>query len=190
MHAVRRSLVEAQAERAGLPLWPVELPWPCANAEYEELLGAVCRRARDQGIDAVAFGDLFLRDIRAYRERQMRDTGLELLFPLWDLPTNSLARDMITAGIRAKITCVDPRKLDASFAGCDFDQAFLERLPPDVDPCGENGEFHTLVYNAPCFSRPIAIRAGEILERDGFVFADFLLPAETAHPLSAPARYS
>jgi len=174
MHAVRRSLVEAQAERIGLPLWSVELPWPCSNAEYEKLLGGVCRRARKEGIDAVAFGDLFLRDVRAYRERQMRGTGLHLLFPLWELPTDPLARDMIAAGVKAKVTCVDPQKLDRSFAGSEFDAAFLEKLPPGVDPCGENGEFHTFVYDAPGFSRPIAIEAGVIIERDNFAFADFL----------------
>jgi len=172
MHAVRRTLVEAQAARTGLPLWAVELPWPCGNAEYEELLGEACRRARAEGIDGVAFGDLFLRDIRSYRERQMQGTGLELLFPLWELPTDQLACDMIAAGVKAKVTCVDPRRLDRSFAGCDFDREFLERLPREVDPCGENGEFHTFVYEAPCFSRPIEIEAGEIVDRDGFVFAD------------------
>ncbi len=174
MHAVRRSLVEAQAERTGLPLWPVELPWPCANADYEELLGGTCRRARAEGIHAVAFGDLFLRDIREYRERQMQGTGLELLFPLWELPTGALARHMIAAGIKAKVTCVDPRHLDRSFAGRDFDRGFLQSLPPNVDPCGENGEFHTFVYDAPCFSAPIAVQTGTVVERDGFVFADVL----------------
>jgi len=176
MHAVRRSLVEEQAERAGLPLWPVELPWPCSNAEYEERLGALCRRAVAEGIDAVAFGDLFLRDIREYRERQMQGTGLDLLFPLWELPTDQLAQDMIAGGLRAKVTCVDPRKLDRSFAGSDFDREFLDRLPPAVDPCGENGEFHTFVHDAPCFSRPIEIENGIVIERDGFVFADFSGP--------------
>lgn len=177
MHAVRRSLAQAQAERAGLPLWSVELPWPCPNAEYEKLLANACRRARAEGIDAVAFGDLFLREIREYRERQMEGTGLELLFPLWDLPTAQLARDMIAGGIKAKVTCVDPRKLDRSFAGREFDAAFLEALPAGVDPCGENGEFHTFVYNAPCFSRPIDLESGVVIERDGFVFADFLCPS-------------
>lgn len=174
MHAVRRSLVRAQAERVNLPLWELELPWPCSNAEYETILRGVCQRARAAGIDAVAFGDLFLRDIRAYRERQLAETGLEPLFPMWDLDTPQLARDMIAGGVQAKLTCVDPRKLDRSFAGCDFDPPFLDRLPAAVDPCGENGEFHTFAYNAPCFSRPIAIESGVIVERDGFVFADLL----------------
>lgn len=174
MHAVRRVLVEAQAERAGLPLWAVDLPWPCSNAAYEERMRAVCERAVAEGIMAVAFGDLFLEDVRAYRVRQMEGTGLELLFPAWGIPTGALAREMITAGVKAKITCVDPKKLAASHAGCDFDQNFLDALPAGVDPCGENGEFHSFVYDAPAFTRPIAVRGGEVLERDGFVFADVI----------------
>jgi uncharacterized protein (TIGR00290 family) len=174
MHAVRRELVEAQAERIGVPLWPVELPWPCNNAQYEELMGAVCGRAVAEGMEAVAFGDLFLEDVRAYRERQLAGTGLEPLFPVWKIPTGQLAQDMMDAGIQAKITCVDPSKLDRSFAGRDFDRAFLADLPAGVDPCGENGEFHSFVYAGPMFTRPIAVRNGEIVERDGFVFADVL----------------
>jgi uncharacterized protein (TIGR00290 family) len=172
MHAVRRSLVEAQAERAGLPLWPVELPWPCSNAQYEEIMHTVWHRAVADGITAVAFGDLFLEDIRAYRERQLEGTGLEPLFPVWKIPTGQLAREMIAAGVKAKITCVDPAKLDKSFAGRDFDLALLESLPAQIDPCGENGEFHTFVHDAPVFNRPIDVQTGEIVERDGFVFAD------------------
>jgi uncharacterized protein (TIGR00290 family) len=174
MHAVRRSLAEAQAERIGLPLWPVELPWPCANGIYEDLMAAVCRRAVDAGLTGISFGDLFLRDIRDYRERQLQGTGLEPLFPVWDIPTRGLAAEMIAAGVKAKITCVDPRKLDRSFAGRDFNTAFLAELPPEVDPCGENGEFHSFVYDAPVFSRPIEVQTGEIVEREGFIFADVL----------------
>jgi uncharacterized protein (TIGR00290 family) len=172
MHAVRRSLVEMQAERMGLPLWAVELPWPCANGVYEELMAGVCGRARDAGLTGIAFGDLFLRDIREYRERQLEGTGLEPLFPVWDLPTGPLSREMIAAGVKAKLTCVDPKQLDRSFAGREYDEALLAELPAMVDPCGENGEFHTFVYDAPVFSRPIDVVSGEILERDGFVFAD------------------
>lgn len=174
MHAVRRSLVEAQAERIGLPLWAVDLPWPCSNAEYQEILRSVCRRAVDEGIEAVAFGDLFLSDIRSYRERQLEGTGLEPLFPLWEIPTPQLARDMIGAGIKAKLTCVDASKLDGSYAGREFDLAFLESLRPEIDPCGENGEFHTFVYDARVFPRQIEVRIGEVVERDGFVFADIV----------------
>lgn len=174
MHAVRRELVEAQAERIGLPLWPVELPWPCSNGVYEELMREVCQRAIAEQADAMAFGDLFLQDIRDYRETQLRDTGLTPLFPVWHLPTGALASAMIQAGVKAKVTCVDPKKLDRSFAGQDFNQSFLDSLPPSIDPCGENGEFHTFVYESPAFSHPIDIAMGEIVERDGFVFADVL----------------
>jgi uncharacterized protein (TIGR00290 family) len=174
MHAVRRALVEAQAELTGLPLWAVELPWPCSNLEYEERMRTVCQRATTEGITAIAFGDLFLQDIRDYRVRQLQWSGLEPLFPVWQIPTEQLGREMIAAGVKAKITCVDPSKLARSFAGRDYDRRLLEDLPPEIDPCGENGEFHTFVCDAPVFSRPIAVRVGEVVERDGFVFADVL----------------
>ena len=172
MHAVRRELVLAQAEAAGLPLWQVELPWPCSNAEYESRMSDLCRRAAAEHIAAFAFGDLFLQDIRDYRVRQLQGTGLEPLFPVWQLPTGQLARDMIAAGVKAKVTCVDPAKLPRSFAGRDFDDRFLADLPQSADPCGENGEFHTFVYDAPVFTAPLQVCTGEIVERDGFVFAD------------------
>jgi uncharacterized protein (TIGR00290 family) len=174
MHAVRRVLVEAQAERTGLPLWQVELPWPCSNQEYEDRMRAACQRAAAEGITAIAFGDLFLQDIRDYRVRQLQGSGLEPLFPVWQIPTEQLCRNMIAAGVKAKITCVDPLKLAKSFAGRDYDVDLLQALPSEIDPCGENGEFHTFVWDAPVFSRPIAVRMGEIVERDGFVFADVL----------------
>lgn len=174
MHAVRRELVEAQAERIGVPLWGVDLPWPCSNQEYETLMSGVIRRAAAEGISAIAFGDLFLSDVREYRERQLAGTGLEPLFPVWGVPTRELAREMIDQGVRARLTCVDPRKLDGSFAGREFDQGLLELLPESVDPCGENGEFHTFVYDSPVFSRPIEIESGIVVERDGFVFADVM----------------
>jgi len=174
MHAVRRALVETQAERTAIPLWPVELPWPCSNQDYEDRMRVVCQRAVSEGITAVAFGDLFLQDIRDYRIRQLQDTDLEPLFPVWQIPTGELARDMIAAGVKAKITCVDPAKLAKSFAGRDFDQSLLDALPAAIDPCGENGEFHTFVHAAPVFARPIDVRMGEVVERDGFVFADVL----------------
>lgn len=179
MHAVRRELVERQAALIGLPLWPVDLPWPCPNEIYEALMSGVCRRALMERVDAIAFGDLFLRDIRGYRERQLADTGLEPLFPLWEIPTGHLANEMIAAGLRAKITCVDPARLDRSFAGRDFGPAFIADLPASVDPCGENGEFHSFVYNCPAFARPIDVATGEIVERDGFVFAD-VVPAHSS----------
>jgi len=174
MHAVRRSLVEAQAQRVGVPLWAVDLPWPCSNLEYEERMRAVCQRASAEDITAVAFGDLFLQDIRDYRIQQLQGTGLEALFPVWQIPTAQLARDMIAADLKAKLTCVDPAKLQKTFAGRDYDLRLLDELPSAIDPCGENGEFHTFVYSAPVFSSPISVQTGEIVERDGFIFADVL----------------
>jgi len=176
MHAVRRELLAAQAAAVGLPLLTVEIPYPCSNAEYEAAMEAAMERARGDGITAVAFGDLFLEDVRRYREDRMRGTGLEPLFPIWGVPTDVLARRMIDGGLRARLTCVDPRKLPAAFAGRDFDAALLADLPPDIDPCGERGEFHSFAYDGPMFARAVAIRSGEVVDRDGFVFAD-LLPA-------------
>jgi uncharacterized protein (TIGR00290 family) len=173
MHAVRRTLVEKQAESAGIPLWSVPLPWPCSNAEYEKRMAEACRRAVAEGIEGIAFGDLFLADIRAYRERQLAGTGLEPLFPLWQMPTADLAREMIDGRLRARLTSVDPKKLSGEFAGREFDARLLADLPAAVDPCGENGEFHTFVYDAPVFRAPVPVAAGEVVERDGFVFADF-----------------
>ena len=174
MHAVRVELLEAQASAAGLPLWKVPIPDGCSNARYEQAMSDVVKRALGEGIQAVAFGDLFLEDIRAYREKQMRGTGIEPIFPIWGTPTPKLAREMIAAGLQARLTCVDPRVLDASFAGRAFDEKLLEDLPDSVDPCGERGEFHTFAWAGPMFSRPIGVRAGEIVERGGFVFADLL----------------
>jgi uncharacterized protein (TIGR00290 family) len=176
MHAVRTELLRAQAAAAGLPLWTVPIPWPCSNAQYEAAMAAALERARRDGIEAVAFGDLFLEDIRRYREERMAPTGLKPLFPLWGRPTAPLAREMIAGGLRARLTCVDPRNLDARFAGRDFDAALLAELPATVDPCGERGEFHSFAYEGPMFAGPIAIRSGEVVTRDGFVFAD-LVPA-------------
>ncbi len=174
MHAVRRELVEAQAQRTGLPLWSVDLPWPCPNAVYENLMAETCRRAVEGGITAVAFGDLFLEDIRAWRERQMDRAGLKPLFPVWQIPTGELALELIGSGVRAKVTCVELKRLDASYAGREYDSDFLSSLPAGIDPCGENGEFHTFVYDAPVFSGVIPVTVGVKLERDGFVFADIL----------------
>jgi uncharacterized protein (TIGR00290 family) len=172
MHAVRRELLELQAESLGVPLWTIPLPWPCSNEEYELRMSALCDRALRANVDAMAFGDLFLADIRAYREKQLKGTALELLFPLWQTPTAELARTMIASGLRAKITCIDPKLVPKEFAGRDFDAQFLADLPPNVDPCGENGEFHSFVYDGPGFQKPLPVKVVEILERDGFVFAD------------------
>ena len=176
MHAVRRELLEQQAASAGLPLWKVPLPWPCSNEQYEARMRDVCARAVAQGVSAIAFGDLFLADIRSYREKKLEGTGLEPIFPVWQIPTCELALRMIAAGLRAKITCIDPKILPPELAGREFDEAFLADLPATVDPCGENGEFHSFVYDGPMFRHPVQVQAGEVVERDGFVFAD-LKPA-------------
>jgi uncharacterized protein (TIGR00290 family) len=181
MHAVRHSLLRQQARALGLPLRVVPLPDPCPNAAYEARMEALLAEARAEGVTHMAFGDLFLEDVRAYRERQLAGTGVEPLFPLWGAETGALARRMVAAGLRAWITCVDPRRLPRDFAGRRFDASLLEALPPDVDPCGENGEFHSFVSEGPGFAAPLAVRPGEVVERDGFVFAD-VLPAEEAAP--------
>jgi uncharacterized protein (TIGR00290 family) len=177
MHGVRRTLLEAQAEAAGLPLWQIPLPWPCTNQDYEYRMAEACRRAVAEGFDAIAFGDLFLRDVREYRERQLAGSGLTPIFPLWEMPTAQLAEEMIAAGLRARLTCVDSRKLDASFAGREFDHALLTDLPLEIDPCGENGEFHTFAYAGPMFRARLEVVGGETREAEGFVYADLTAPA-------------
>ena len=174
MHGVRRELIEEQAHSIGIPLWTAPLPWPCSNGRYEQAMAEVCQRAVNEGIEAVVFGDLFLEDIRVYRERMLAGTGLEPLFPIWGEPTHSLAREMIAGGLRARLACIDRKKLDVSFAGREFDARLLESLPPQVDPCGENGEFHSFVHDGPMFSRPIAVEPGVLHEDGDFVFADLL----------------
>jgi uncharacterized protein (TIGR00290 family) len=172
MHAVRRELVERQASAAGLPLWTVPLPWPCSNEQYESLMAQACARAVAEGIEGVAFGDLFLEDVREYRVKQMKGTGLEPIFPVWGMPTQVLAREMIASGVRARLTCVDTEKLDRSFVGREFDDALLTDLPDEVDPCGERGEFHSFVYAGPMFEAVIPVSVGERIVQDQFVFAD------------------
>jgi uncharacterized protein (TIGR00290 family) len=174
MHAVRRELVERQAAAAGLPLWTVPLPWPCSNEQYESRMAQVCAKALAEGIEGIAFGDLFLEDVRAYREKQLRDTGLQPIFPVWALPTRLLAQEMIASGTRAKLTCVDTDKLDRSFVGREFDEALLADLPAEIDPCGERGEFHSFVYAGPMLQGELAISVGETIVRDQFVFADLM----------------
>jgi uncharacterized protein (TIGR00290 family) len=175
MHAVRRSLVEAQAMAAGIPLWDVDLPWPCSNADYECIMKEACQGAVQAGIDHIAFGDLFLTDIRTYREKQLENSGLQPMFPVWGSPTRELAHSMINSGVRAKLTCVDPKLLAPEFVGREFDEQLLSDLPPEVDPCGENGEFHTFVYAGRMFRHDLPVEVGEIVSRDGFVFADLNL---------------
>ncbi|MBV8980780.1 MAG: adenine nucleotide alpha hydrolase [Acidimicrobiia bacterium] len=172
MHAVRRSLLSAQSERVGIPLHVVEIPSPCPNDVYDARMGTAMAEAKADGVDRVIFGDLFLADIRAYRENALAGSGIDPVFPLWERPTDALARDMLAAGIRAVLTCVDPKQLAPEFAGRQFDEALLADLPPSVDPCGENGEFHTFVYDGPGFASAIDIEVGEVVERGGFVFCD------------------
>lgn len=178
MHSTRRALVEAQAAAAGLPLMAIPLPWPCSNPQYESAMTAACSRLVSDGVQAMAFGDLFLEDIRQYRIDRLRGTGIEPVFPVWGPrdATRALAEEMISGGLRARLVCVDPKKFPAGraaeYAGRDFDLALLRDLPPEVDPCGENGEFHTAVYAGPMFRETIPVESGEVVERDGFLFAD------------------
>jgi len=180
MHSTRRAVMEAQAQAADLPLHVIEIPYPCPNDVYEARLGAFVEQARAQGVEAMAFGDLFLEDIRDYRVKNLEGSGITPLFPIWQKPTPALAREMVAGGLRARLVSVDPKQLSADFVGRDFDDDFLDELPEDADPCGENGEFHTCVYAGPMFSHPLALEPGEQVERDGFVFADFKLSEAAA----------
>jgi uncharacterized protein (TIGR00290 family) len=172
MHAVRRSLVETQAERLGLPLHVIEIPEHCTNEIYEEKMSLAIHAAVEDDVRHFIFGDLFLEDVRRYREDQLERTDISPLFPLWGMPTDVLATSLINDGVRAVITCVDPKQMSPAFVGRTFDAEFLSELPSGVDPCGERGEFHTFVFDAPGFSSPIDVRVGEIVDRDGFVFCD------------------
>jgi len=172
MHAVKTELVRLQAERAGLPLHIIPIPHPCDNGEYQQAMQRFITEARGWEIECVAFGDLFLQDVRDYRVQKMQGTGITPIFPLWGIATASLARQMVDSDLRAVITCVDPRQLSPELIGHEFDHAFLDRLPDTVDPCGENGEFHSFVYAGVMFRQPIDICVGEVVERDGFVYAD------------------
>ena len=190
MHAVRRDLLEAQARATDLPLHVVPLPWPCSNEQYESIMRTAIAGFVAMGFTHVAFGDLFLEEVRKYREDRLAGSGLEPIFPLWKTkPTSDLARDMIEGGLKARLTCVDPRQLDRSFAGRAFDEQLLADLPASVDPCGENGEFHSFAFAGPMFAAPIPVAVGEVVERDGFVFADLALTggeATAGTPVGAP----
>jgi uncharacterized protein (TIGR00290 family) len=177
MHGVRRELLEQQGRAAGLPLHIIDLPWPCTNADYERIMGRFLAKAQTAGVREMAFGDLFLEDIRAYREKNLHDTGIAPVFPVWGMPTCELARDMLAAGLSAQLATVDMAKLDASFAGRCYDAGLLADLPSGVDACGENGEFHTFVTDGPMFAHPVKVETGEVVVRDGFAYAD-LLPAD------------
>lgn len=177
MHAVRVELLDAQAEALGLPLWKIPIPSPCSNEEYERAMNQAVQRALEEGFTHVAFADLFLEDVRRYREDRLAGSGLTPIFPLFGADTAALAREMVAGGLSARITCVDPRSLDRRFAGREFDAALLAEIPASVDPCGERGEFHTFAYRGPMFSQPIPIETGITVERDGFVFTDLMAAA-------------
>jgi uncharacterized protein (TIGR00290 family) len=176
MHGVREELLRAQARAVGLPLVDVRIPSPCPNDVYQARMAEALSRAAADGVDTVVFGDLYLADIRAYREDTLSAIGFRAEFPLWKRDTGELAREMIASGLQAVLTCVDPRRVPRELAGREFDQRLLDELArlPGVDPCGENGEFHTFAYGGPPLSLPLAVEVGEIVERDGFVFADVL----------------
>ena len=185
MHGVREEILHAQAAAAGLPVRVIRLPWPCTNEIYESRMADAVAAAVADGYTHIAFGDLFLEDVRAYREAKLSGTGLTPIFPLWGMPTATLARDMIAGGLGAKIATLNPKFLSREFIGADFDEALLARLPATVDPCGERGEFHTCVTAGPMFAAPIALIAGEVVEREGFVYGDLQLRATTAPPAIA-----
>lgn len=172
MHAVRRRLLEAQAEAAGVPLRTVQLPWPCTNEEYEARMRTAVAEAVAEGFTHVAFGDLFLEDVRRYREEKLAGTGLIPLFPIWGIPTDQLAARMVDSGLRSVLTCVNPKHLDRSFAGRQFNRSLLNDLPDGIDKCGERGEFHSFAWDGPMFNRPVSVTVGDVVDRDGFVFAD------------------
>jgi len=175
MHGVREEILRAQADQAALPLFTIPLPWPCSNEIYEARLRAAVDRAVEEGFTHVAFGDLFLEDVRKYREERLDGSGLTPLFPLWGIPTEQLAREMIAGGLRARVSTLDPRVMPRELIGAEFDEALLLRLPPSVDRCAERGEFHTCVTAGPMFHQPLKIVTGEIVEREGFVFGDLML---------------
>lgn len=184
MHGVRRELLRAQARATGIELVEIDIPAACVNEVYEQRMAQAFERPPLSEVGTVAFADLFLADIRAYREERLAAANRTALFPLWDRDTTALAREFIDAGFEATLVCVDPSQLDASFVGRPFDEALLADLPPGVDPCGENGEFHTFVHDGPGFAAPLEVRVGEVVERDGFVFADVLPDSAAGTPVN------
>ena len=174
MHGVRVELLQKQAESIGLPLEIIEIPYPCSNAEYEKIMGQFVERVKNDNIEYFAFGDLFLEDVRNYREEKLKGSGIKPVFPIWGMPTDKLSREMISSGLRTVITCINPKQTPKEFVGKEFDEDFLDSLPGTIDPCGENGEFHSFVYDGPMFKDKIEIFVGDIIHRDDFVFADVL----------------
>ena len=190
IHAVRLELLERQAEAVGLPLHIINLPYPCTNSQYEKAMEEFIRQSQQQRIECMAFGDLFLADIKEYREAKLSGTGITPLFPIWLTPTDKLAKDMISSGLRAVVTCVDPKQVPASFAGREFNEQFLIDLPDQVDPCGERGEFHTFAFDGPMFDRAVDVEVGEVTEREGFIYADVLPTSVMRQSVSNPQRDS
>ena len=176
MHAVRVELLRQQAKSAGLPLHIIQIPYPCSNDEYGNAMTSFIDEAKKENVECFAFGDLFLEDVRRYREDRLKGTGITPIFPIWGIPTKELSRKMVTSGLKAMITCIDPKRLAREFAGREYNESFLDDIPAGVDPCGENGEFHSFAFDGPMFQNPIEISLGEIVHRDGFVFADLLPP--------------
>lgn len=188
MHGVREELLDAQAAAVGLPLYKVRIPFPCPNEVYEQAMRRALAAAAEEGVRHMIFGDLFLEDVRRYREERLRPVGVEGVFPLWGRPTGALAREMIGSGLKARICCLDPRRLPRSLAGRPFDADLLAELPADADPCGERGEFHTFVWDGPEFRAPIPLRVGETVERDRFVFTDLVPDPSDAERRSRAER--
>jgi len=184
IHGTRVEILEAQAAAVGLPLRTIEIPWPCSNEQYETAVRVELERGMEEGVDGYASGDLHLEDVRDYRERLLEGTGLEALFPIWGLDTGRLAREMVAAGVEARVTCLDPERLDRSLAGARYDASFLDGLPGEVDPCGEKGEFHTCVLAGPMMAAPIEVEVGDVVERDGFVYADLVPELAPPPPLT------
>jgi uncharacterized protein (TIGR00290 family) len=174
MHAVRVALLQQQADSIGLPIRLIPIPHPCSNADYAKIMDEFVTREKESGVECFAFGDLFLEDIRAYREKSLSGSGIAPIFPIWGIDTRVLATTMLEGGLRAQITCVDPSQLAAEFSGREYDTSFLRDLPPEVDPCGENGEFHSFAFDGPMFGHKINFSVGETRTRDNFVFTDLL----------------
>ncbi len=177
MHGVRLQLLHQQAACLGLKLIVINIPFPCSNQDYQSIMAEFVADAKQQQVDCFAFGDLFLEDIRQYRLDQLKETGIDAVFPIWGIPTDQLAQEMIDSGLKARVTCVDPKQAFAEIAGREFNHAFISSLPDTVDPCGENGEFHSFVYDGPMFNQAVSIQSGQVIERDGFIFAD-LMPVD------------
>jgi len=174
MHEVRVELIHQQSQNVGLPIQLISIPRPCSSSEYGTIMKSFVEQAKQQGIECFAFGDLFLEDVRMYREAKLADTGITPIFPLWGMPTEKLSKEMVRSGLRAIITCVDPKHLPSDFAGQEYGESFLERLPANIDPCGEYGEFHSFAFDGPMFNKPVNISIGETVSRDGFIFTDVL----------------